>query len=233
MLRRIKRFLRTNPVTRPLYVKLHNAYYSRPDKRYESRKQVLASSSSIFTQRIYAALEGKDIEYFYTYGSLLGLVREGHFLGHDLDMDLGILNTRPTIIAELDAALRTQGFSRAHYFTRDDRITECTYELEDFDIDFFLYDEVPGGLTTSCYFRDIEYEYDSPEEFTYAELPISMISGFTYVELEGVSLRIPKNAEQILKESYGEDWRVPKLDWHMGDDANWTPKPGRGYIHND
>jgi hypothetical protein len=140
-------------------------------------------------------------EPFAFYGSLLGLVREGGFIGHDLDFDAAYLSKHshgPDVAAELrdiaftliEAGFVVEGMRTViHVFDADN---------PDLRIDLFptYFDEkdrfaVPFGIAGTT------------------EVAKDTWTGLTEVQLAGHPMQLPANAELLAEHLYGSSWRTP------------------------
>jgi len=141
------------------------------------------------------------LDAFLMYGSLLGAVREGGYIGHDSDFDAGYLSTRsdPREAAaeyqEIALALVRHGFHvEAHPASLHvhDRGSEERIELFHtfFDTQDVL--RIPFGITGRSMVTRNDWQ------------------GVREVEWPGGKALLPVNAEQLAEHIYGEDWRVPK-----------------------
>lgn len=143
---------------------------------------------------------------FMAYGTLLGAVRDGHFIGHDTDMDVAYLSdhTNPVDVA-LESFRLERIFRRNGWWTVRDSaglfkvfITEADSTVRHVDIfsSFCcedLYHLVP--FVTTALSRE-------------TLLPLSM------VELEGRCLPAPADCATLLAATYGRDWMVPNPAFH-------------------
>lgn len=138
---------------------------------------------------------------FIAYGTLLGAVRDGHFIGHDTDLDVGYLSdhTSPVDVA-LESFRVERIFRRNGWHTSRDSagmfkvfVSESAGVMRHIDIFVSFFSEglfhlvpfVTGALSRA------------------ALLPLSQ------VELEGRSLPAPADCATMLEATYGEDWKVP------------------------
>ncbi len=140
------------------------------------------------------ALEAEGISVFICFGTLLGLVREGAFMAHDGDIDLGVFWPE-TSASATRAALKKAGY-KILVFQRDPwpcRVkAQRTATDPVLDIVFFRRDGDRLQTYTRCY-GDLLIRNRSP-------------FGLERAELDGVLVRIPSPPELFLDENY-EDWK--------------------------
>ncbi len=105
------------------------------------------------TSKISKVLDNSGIEYFFTYGTLLGLIRNGGFMKHDIDLDLGVIRTGEFSWNKLNSLLTNVGFKQLHEFSLDGEITEQTYEYKGMTIDFFIYEKENEHMISYVYFN--------------------------------------------------------------------------------
>ncbi|MPZ65621.1 MAG: methyltransferase domain-containing protein [Pseudonocardiaceae bacterium] len=148
---------------------------------------------------------------FMAYGTLLGAVRDGHFIGHDTDMDVAYLSdhTKP-VDAALESFRLERIFRRNGWHTVRDSaglfkvfITESAGTVRHVDIfsSFFcdgLYHLVPFVSTA----------------FSTTGLSRETLLPLGEVELEGRDLPAPADCATLLAATYGEDWKVPNPAFH-------------------
>lgn len=138
--------------------------------------------------------------YWITCGTLLGLSRDGDFIGHDSDIDFGMFAADyddgvPEALKAAGFALRKTAGSRQNglILTFSDGGPKC-------DI-FFCY-RANGKIwhAVNSGRPQIRYYYD---EFS--------LSGARF---KGVDVSIPHPAEAVLEANYGPEWRRPVRRWH-------------------
>ena len=150
--------------------------------------------------RVRAALrEELGYDAWFVYGTLLGAVREGNYIGHDIDFDSAYVSrcrTGPEAAAELvDIALALI----ARGFDVDCRVTALHISDSGYRIDLFhtYFDEqgvlrFPFGIAgTSTVTRDDW-------------------AGTREIDFPGGTGLVPVNGEQMVACLYGDDWRQPK-----------------------
>lgn len=138
---------------------------------------------------------------FVAYGTLLGAVRDGHFIGHDTDMDVAYLSdhTNPVDVAlesfRVERVFRRNGWPTSRDSAGMFKVSVTESAGTQRHIDVFssfccegLYHLVPfvSGTVSRA-----------------ALLPLGR------VELEGRSLPAPADCATVLEATYGPDWMVP------------------------
>lgn len=155
---------------------------------------------------IYKVFENSESKVFCTYGTLLGLVRDGDFIKTDFDMDLGVLDNQKYDWDEIEKKCKSIGLIKKRQFRIDGKIVEQTYCKFGLDIDFFLYSQNKNGYLAYELVRDINEKNTEKFMVKYIEYP--SITGLMVKTFNGVSVVIPENVEDVLEAAYGKGWRV-------------------------
>ncbi len=138
---------------------------------------------------------------FLSFGSLLGAVREGKLIGHDVDVDLGYFSSceHPADVMlesfRIERVLRSKGWRvvrenggfLALFFTQDDGTTRNLDVFTAFRCDDRLYQV-----------HDVATDGDAS-----SVLPLGTI------DFEGRTMPVPAEPEVFLEAAYGPDWRIP------------------------
>lgn len=181
-----------------------------------------------------SAMQQIGIKYIVDFGTLLGFVREGGFISHDIDVDIGILYANEKEKLKIKTKMESLGFVRSEYFTIDSEIKEESYSKQGVKVDFFYYEK--DSISSWCYifYRIPNKRYDSLETFSAGKYTYDLINEIEYINIKGHLIPVPKNPEKILIEKYGENWRIPEKNWHY-----WTAPSieycdfyGKHHIHN-
>lgn len=147
-------------------------------------------------------------EIFLMYGTLLGAVRDGGYISHDADFDVGYVSrheTGPEAASELaDIALTMvrHGLGadlRARLLHIHDR------DNDEFKLDLF-----------HTYFEDERHRFPFGVAGT-STLTRADWSGTKEIDFPGGRARVPANDERFVAHLYGEDWRLPRpgFNWHL------------------
>jgi len=176
----------------------------------------------IFLRDFTEACGEADMNPFLMWGTLLGCVREGGFLKHDHDIDIGILARDWPKRSLLIEAMRRRGYGlddvggnyKMRFIGRD--------LLAHLDVDVFF----PWEGKMICFLN-----HESGRSGAW--FPLDAFNNFRSLTFAGTPVSIPDPPERVLETAYG-DWRTPvkKYDWsripnwlHIADGATWPKLP--------
>jgi hypothetical protein len=145
-------------------------------------------------------------------GTLLGAVREGGFIAHDTDVDLGcfIEDQSPEMIAAMEWA----GFTFRKQYGTASRGLEYSFRRHDIKLDLFFYYTDDRGRFHAAWKkrRPIRYRY-----------PLFHLAP---LEFMGETFMAPEDPETFLVAKYGPRWRTPVVDW----DWAWGPANAERWV---
>lgn len=213
-----------------IYKPVHKVNEYKWEKEKEKEKKTLQKFGFEICMQINKALCKTNFIWFYTYGSLLGLIREGQLLKHDRDIDIGIIEDKNFSWKELETTLEKNGFELLHQFLLNPKITERTYVYKNIRIDFFLYSNNKEIATSYVYFRKPSYQYKDNLEFSVSALKSHKIIKIKTLEIEGSQYKVPENSEEYLADIYGKSWKIPNPNWVSEKGPAWNELKGQfGY----
>lgn len=154
-------------------------------------------------------------EFWLTFGTLLGAVREHGFIAHDLDIDVGVMNTID--FQKLDTSLRQHGFRQTRkieIYSKNDSASgfEITYGKESVTIDIFVFHRLDAiNIQTYDFLNGVE----SPEFLLYKTvrkivLPMKELIDYNFLNRK---VKIPNNYKDYLSAHYGESYMTPDPTW--------------------
>lgn len=156
-------------------------------------------------RRIVADSFGHDV--FLVYGSLLGAVREGGFIGHDLDFDAAYVSRHrdaESVLAEIYDISRVLHAAGLYVRSHSSGLKIAAGPEGGGSIDLM-----------HLYFAEddcIKFAFGVAGTSTVA---MSSWKGTREFELAGHQVLVPVNAEELVEHMYGASWRIPNpgFDW--------------------
>lgn len=142
---------------------------------------------------------------FLVWGTLLGYYREGRFIAHDKDIDLGLLSEGFTNKARLIRLMKQKGY----LVRKEDDYVVSFYRagFRELHIDLQHFYLKNGQIVFSIAPRQL------PGLYSYY-FPTEIFSQFRTVPfIDGVDVNIPTQTEAFLTIAYG-NWRIPQKKWH-------------------
>lgn len=161
------------------------------------------------------ALDAIGAKYWVTYGSLLGLIREGGFIAHDNDIDIAVIaDVDPQAVRDSMAA---QGLKEFQFSTSPRGVVHQKFSA-------------PQGTVL-----DLFYVFDDGnervDEFGIVGHSVAngrhLRTGISYRRFEGFEgeVPVPADSESYLAVLYGPDWRTPVVFW------DWVFTPPNVELH--
>lgn len=148
-----------------------------------------------------------DVVAFPAYGTLLGAVREGNFIGHDDDVDVGYLSNHEHPYDVITESFRMQRMLQRHgYQVR--RYSGASFKVFIQDADGALRGlDVFGGFFSGGLLNLLgEVRTSFPRDWI---VPLGNCS------LEGRTLPCPRAPDRLLAAMYGPGWRTPDPAFHF------------------
>lgn len=221
-----------NKITKiPFAKKILKPIYYSYKKRINKQRNKNFKEHSLETLRAFdKCMVENGFNYMLTFGSLLGAVREGGFISHDLDIDVMMYAEEHNDI--LQQKLYNAGFRLIRRFSIDNATLGCeecyVYKDTCVSIDiFYIYpaiDDYPYVCCWNCFpdcvtWRESVTKYGGviPRRI---ELPLN--KNIQRVKFENIEVNIPQNANQILEFSYGSNYMIP--------DPNYVAPTAHRYI---
>jgi len=150
-------------------------------------------------------LSKKGVKLVLLYGTLLGAVRDGNFITHDTDTDIGILPEQRDLFVSLIPGILNLGFQLIRTKHPDDIVT---FMRHDEYIDFALF-----GIH-----NDRFYSYQSNK------IDRVFLDELMRFDFNGGSFFVPCQYERYLVLCYGRNWKTPRINEpaiEMGNDNRY------------
>jgi len=197
-------------ITRYIYRKTILRY-----KKYKLNKNFNKHSKFVLEQ-FNKALTELNIPYWLVYGTLLGLYRNGKFIEHDDDIDVGLFLNYYS--KDIRVVLNKYGFRLVREILIDNGEygREDTYNLQGIDIDLFYFNKREEYFKVHDFKNEDNKSWSKTiqdkgglivRERTFEQFDI------TYIDFLDSKYPIPNNTHKHLASVYGEDFLTPIQLW--------------------
>ncbi len=185
----------------------------------KKKKAFNVESAGQALQDLREALSAANVQPFLVSGTLLGYAREGGFLSHDKDVDVGVFGWEKQFEI-VDALLKSRKFRTDFQSLRGERCNTLVarHAATGYCIDIFLYRERDGKVVTG-----VDSDFGYVQEFAFTPFQLRE------VDFLGTRFFVPDNVELNLAENFG-DWRIPDKEYISHLESPSTVDPG-GLIH--
>lgn len=206
----IKKVLKSCALGRLVYEPLHKCYrlYSVPHRR-----KMLQRRGYQVLRKLKDTFEKNDIPGFLAAGSLLGFVRDGGFMPHDDDIDVGVLPSKWTAAGLLQTLVEKEGYKFEFAFMFRGKTIEFKVSWLGVPIDVFCYERNGEDLYCTCFYYFPERKYPKANANTPWRIHEYNITTLKTISLNGVDFPVPAEPEKVMAQLYGESWRVPNPNW--------------------
>ena len=157
-------------------------------------------------------LKELNVLIFADFGTLLGLIREGHLLAHDMDVDMGVIINHEDDLLKIKMKLERFGFTPWRQYIYGETIVQESYHFSGIKVDLNYYRIDQNSSKTWLFYRAPKVKYRDNER-NVVEMQYSPITKFKYFFIDEYDILIPDNAEQLLEEKYGKNWDIPDTGW--------------------
>lgn len=162
-------------------------------------------------KELHGILTANNIPYYCDCGTLIGFLRDGGFIAHDDDIDIGIMPEKvsPQRVAN---AFLDEGWGFVQGFTYEGRVIEFTLKHPcGVTVDVFLhkYCEDDKRFLHEIFLRWYpDRKYPNERANTALKYRLRGPDGLTTMKVHGVEVSIPTNAREVLDSEYGP-WEHP------------------------
>lgn len=156
-------------------------------------------------------LREAGIEYWLTYGTLLGAYRDHNFITHDYDLDVALFWEDRDKIKDLMLSVGMKLKYEVHFGDWDNpENIEYRFEYKKTFIDFDFY-KVSGNkaITNNPSFIPGINPTPGKKVLVITEEIDNPFQGLTEIEFLGRRYKVPVNTEEYLIANYGKDYRTP------------------------
>lgn len=211
MINNIKKFLRENKFTRDFYKILFDLKHYKVTKARKKKRKMLQKNGIELIHTIQNLLAGEF--FFFDMGTLLGIIREGRLLGHDLDVDIGVVVKDFETIEKIHNILIHNGCEIFRTYRIDEiGVVEESFMYNNIKFDIGYYYTKNNQSVIYLMYKDPENPH-SDGTLNVVELSCPLIESTTTTLFKGEKINIPSNAEFYLEQRYGENWRIPDKNY--------------------
>ena len=208
MINKLKTFFRNHPLTCKLYKKLYRIKHFSEIKQKKRFIQLDGANTIIFIQKI---LEANNISFFFDMGTLLGIIREGKLLKHDMDIDVAVYNANGTVIESIKTVLIGNGCVHKHrYTTADIGIIEDSFVYKNIKFDICYYQQENNSDICFLAYNPIN---STAEQFCTVKLSCEHIERIDKIIFNGYPINVPYSSERYLSQRYGVNWKIPDTNY--------------------
>lgn len=151
---------------------------------------------------------------FYTYaGTLLGIIRDRKLIKWDMDIDYAVVITESFGWEDLEKIMVASGYKKVREYVFAGEIKEQAYQIGKLRVDFFgqFYDD--EAMIQYSYDRVPGIKYPDVDALSVYKVTLPKVTKTKYIQVDGVEISVPENAEDILASIYNDDWRIPNPNW--------------------
>jgi hypothetical protein len=210
LIKRIKKVLSTNLITRvPYKILVYIKYFITDYPRKRKKRKQIQSKGAETIKKLHEVLRDCNCIFHVDMGTLLGIIREGKLLGHDLDIDIAVHTANVDKINEIKKRLLNNNcIHKYRYKIEGIGIVEDSFILNNIKFDINYYLNIEGKSLCYLFYREDGKKYDD-NKFNAVRLSCSEIERVTKIPFMGFDVNVPIDSEKYLSERYGQNWRIP------------------------
>ena len=203
------------------------------DRIERAKREALHSMGYDLAEKIDRELSKCDVMFFMDFGTLLGIVRSGKFIGHDCDMDYGLYLTEKFTWEDLQTVMCSIGLEKAGQHRIGDTIVEQTYARGELTVDFFSHFNDGANNFVYGFFKKEGKKYFSSHERSVGEMKIHSVLETKEINIDGRKFTIPSESEKYLESIYTSTWRMPNPNWKDEDSPAWRERTDLIGFHDE
>ncbi len=210
MIKHIKKFLRNNSLTANSYKKLRS-YLA--DRKLKKRNQKVKRYGEKTVHLLQEILTDCKVKFFFDMGTLLGIIREGHLLSYDFDIDVAVYVNYDKSVENLRDSLVKKGCKHSMRLENSEiGVIEDTFVLNDikFDVSYYFIENDIDVCYLGYYNPDKKFDNETMDLVRLECNHIDKTEGFYF---GGVQVNVPEKSEEYLAQRYGESWRIPDKNY--------------------
>lgn len=157
-------------------------------------------------------LDKLNIRYWLTDGTLLGFYRNGDFIDHDEDLDMGadIASYNERMILDFTDS----GWKLANIYGKRECGLEISFKKRKIKLDIFFFYTEDRKMWHGAWRKHQENGITKRNLIKYSYYPF----GIKTAIFKGETFNIPEDPEKFVVTKYGKNWRTPvkQWDWEFG-----------------
>lgn len=206
----IKGILRNNPLTRKPFIEWEK---KRTEEYFKEKNRILHECGYRLIDEVQSALVDIDEIFFFDFGTLLGIVREGRIISHDMDMDVGVHIKDQNTIGRIRKALISAGCKHESVnYIDGELIGQDTFVKYGIEFDIYYYRDNGDISEVLTLFRDPQKEYKG-DLWDVVSLKSKPVLNTILYEFQGIQVNVPEFYEEHLVNRYGPNWRIPDKNY--------------------
>ena len=223
-MKKIKDFLKSCIFTRKIvyFLLKVNQYFWSKYYIFKKKRNIRRKGIKII-EKVQKALMDNNVFFFFDMGTLLGIVREGRIIKHDLDIDVGVRVSSETEKEHIKEIFSAIGAKENYRFVIEELgVVEQSFVYDEvkFDINYYY----QSGEKDYCYlmYRNPDKTY-AADEMSVVELSCEHIEKLVLKDFCSIKVNVPENAEKYLSCRYGENWKIPDKGYVYWKGPSTTP----------
>lgn len=210
MFESLKNKIKRSHIFGSLYKKLSRKW--RNSKKKKATKRIQKNGSKVI--RFISSVGDKHgLPYFFDMGTLLGIIRENNFIGHDLDVDVGVFCNSEDSKKRTINLIAKSGAKIKYIFVIDGaEIVEASFIYKKIKFDLNFYKNVDDQSICYLMYRNPNHQYEN-NQFDVVELSCTLIRSTKSIMFCNCLVNIPENPDLYLSERYGSNWMIPDKNY--------------------
>ena len=173
-------------------------------------------------------LQERGVLFFFDFGTLLGLYRDGTVIKGDMDVDIGVIVDSMSDVFFISQNLHD--FKKIRKFSTETGIVAEESFLFNKYLRFDIHYYYKRDNKRYCYlfYRLPERQYPS-NIFDAVQIIVDDVGITSYI-IDGRMLNVPTDPERFLIQKYGQNWRIPDSGWVYWEGPNSIKVEEKGCI---
>lgn len=195
-----------------------------------ARKAALKEYGNDVLQAVGEVMDELRVDWYVDYGSLLGIIRDGHFIEYDDDLDFAFFSADPALWSRMEEAFAKRGMKKVRSITYNGQLEEMTFAHHDLTFDLFRHWRENGQNLAYCFYNKPGVEYPGPNMYSPVLLKHYDFAQTRPMSYDGLEIRVPSEPEKYLASVYTDNWRIPDPNWKADMSPGWNDLEGLATI---